>query len=56
MLVDKIIKILLLVTAIAVATIGLGITKQLEQLNSTAQKIEFNTNVAMYALSNKKDE
>jgi ABC-type long-subunit fatty acid transport system fused permease/ATPase subunit len=38
MLVDNIIKILLLVTAIAIATISLGITKQLEQLNSTCKK------------------
>jgi uncharacterized protein YoxC len=51
MLVDNIIKISLLVTAIAIATIGLGIAKQLEQLNSTVNKIEFNTDVIMYKLS-----
>jgi hypothetical protein len=51
MLIDKVIKTLLLVTTIAIATIGLGIAKQLEQLNSTVNKIEFNTDVIMYKLS-----
>ena len=55
MLIDKIIKISLLVTAIAIATIGLGITKQLEQLNSTMQKIEFNTNAMLYKLPSKSE-
>ena len=46
-MINRWIKILILLGVIAVVTVGLGITQQLKALNSTVQQIEFNTSVVV---------
>jgi hypothetical protein len=46
-MINRWLKVFILIGVIAVVTVGLGITQQLKALNSTVQQIEFNTSVVV---------